>query len=83
MFQTRSAPFGDRHLTAMLRREGWAVNPKRILSIVYSRWTGSADESAQEDRVTYNAYRSKVPRGPTKSGLWSSVRTTLVIVRKF
>src|SRR5713226_8268510 len=43
--------FGYRRLTVMLRREGWAVNAKRIYRFVYGRWAGGANQSTQEDRA--------------------------------
>lgn len=45
--------FGYRRLTVMLRREGWKVNTKRILSAVYRGRLGSTNQGAQEDRATH------------------------------
>jgi putative transposase len=59
--------FGYRRLTVMLRREGWAVNAKRIYRLYTDLQCGP--RCARKSRGVAARRRSEPP-GPTKSGRW-------------
>ena len=68
--------FGYRRLTVLLRREGWAVNPKRVYRLyreeglaVRRREDGKRPESGGADTV------ADADSGPIRSGRWTSRRT--------
>ena len=63
--------FGYRRLTVMLRREGWAVNAKRICRLYTEDGHAVRTKCARRSRGAH-VYRPLLPRGVTKGGRWTS-----------